>query len=140
MLLICVAGMETRFEWYDSITYRSCQWTYPPSHLLAALNTIKEFSKHLSLEFQEQYCQQVVLALTKAAFLTMISSLSVVRTNSRRRPNQLLLGRDNEGSHKQTISIMKQNGGHWHKKARISRRGKSERKNVSDKVCSFCYL
>jgi hypothetical protein len=80
--------------------------------LLATLNTIKEFSKHLSLEFQEQYRQQVVLALTKAAFLTMISSLSVVRTNSRRRPNQLLLGRDNEGSHKQTISFMKQNGGH----------------------------
>jgi hypothetical protein len=35
---------------------------------------------------------------------------------------------------------MKQNGGHWRKKARISRRGKSERRNVSDKVCSFCHL
>ncbi|KAJ7000337.1 importin-5-like [Populus alba x Populus x berolinensis] len=49
---------------------------------------------------------------TLARIAAALGEEQVARTNSRRRPNQLLLGRDNEGSHKQTISFMKQNGGH----------------------------
>ncbi|KAJ6925460.1 hypothetical protein NC651_009984 [Populus alba x Populus x berolinensis] len=49
---------------------------------------------------------------TLARIAAALGEEQVARTNSRRRQNQLLLGRDNEGSHKQTISFMKQNGGH----------------------------
>ncbi|KAL3596761.1 hypothetical protein D5086_008398 [Populus alba] len=49
---------------------------------------------------------------TLARIAAALDEEQVARTNSRRRPNQLLIGRDNEGSHKQTISFMKQNGGH----------------------------